>query len=87
MLAGVRDGDTGRVRLDVCSLGSTQAPRTGRVVTGSAVAHPDGTAPAGVLRLGAAQDGSRWLGAVSGVRTYATAIGLPEERLVCAGGA
>lgn len=88
MLAGVRDALTGAVRLDVCSFGSLDAPGTAAVVTGTAGLVGTTAAAAGPLRLGSAQDQtSPWVGAISGARTYGTAIGLTQERRVCSSGA
>lgn len=87
LLAGVRDAGTGTVRVDVCRMGSADGPADGEVVTGSPTALGASAAAAGPLRLGASQNGQRWLGAVSGVRTYGGVVDVTDERRVCAMGA
>jgi hypothetical protein len=88
MLAGVRDAVAGTVRLDVCSFGSPEVPGRALIVSGAATAVAGTTPAVGPLRLGSAQgQATPWVGAVSVARTYGSAIGAAQERLVCSGGA
>ncbi|NKY41735.1 LamG domain-containing protein, partial [Cellulomonas septica] len=84
-LVGIRDAATGTVRLDACSFGTADEPGDFSVVTGAA--QPVGATPAsaGPFRIGTTS-GDAWAGAVGGVRTYAKAVGAPEERIVCSSG-
>ncbi|MDC7121919.1 LamG domain-containing protein [Cellulomonas fimi] len=85
-LVGIRDAATGTVRLDACSFGTADQPGDFRIVTGAA--QPVGATPAssGPFRIGTASGGDAWSGAVGGLRTYAKAVGAPEERIVCSSG-
>lgn len=87
VLFGVRDAASGALRLDVCHLGTAAEP--GRPVPVAVrTTHEGGVPAAGAFRVGGLQDGAEpWIGAISGVQTWGTAIDSTQERLLCSRGA
>ncbi|WP_309135199.1 hypothetical protein [Cellulomonas sp.] len=87
LLAGVRDAVQGTVRVDVCRIGTPEELQDPEVVAGAPVAIPGAAAAAGPLRLGAAQTGQSWAGAVSGVRTVGGVVDQRTSLRMCMTGA
>ncbi|MCC2321115.1 LamG-like jellyroll fold domain-containing protein [Cellulomonas xiejunii] len=87
-LFGIRDAASGTVRLDVCDLGTAQAPGSPSPQAGEPVSLEAGAAGTGAFRVGGTQDGSSpWVGAVSGARTWGGVIDVMQERRLCSAGA
>lgn len=87
VLFAVRDAASGTVRLDVCSLGTAEAPGSPAPVRGVPATLAGGVPSTGSFRVGGTQDGwSPWTGAVSGVRTWGAVIDVTQERRLCSMG-